>query len=193
MERDTQANGSATREMGMVSKFGLTNHDTKDIGKTIKRMGRAHCIMQMATFILGIGRMIKLMAGESTHMTMEQRMRVNGKKTNKMAKVLKHGLMVLSILASIKMVKNMEKEFFILQIEVCMKDPFLRMRFLVKVFIHGMMAKNMRVNGNKTKWTAREGLNGQMVKNMKVILKMINAMAKGSFDGKMAKFIKALG
>lgn len=127
----------------------------KVIGKMIKRMEKEHYIMQMAMFTQVIGKTTKPMAGVSILMTMERLMKVNGKKISKMVKVQKPGQMGQSILASIKMGKSTGKGFFILQIEVFMKDPSLRMKFQEKEYTHGMMAKNTKANGSKTKWMVK--------------------------------------
>ena len=156
MERGTQANGLATKETDMEFKFGLINLGMKVIGKMIKRMVKGHCITLMVMFILEIGKMIKLMAGVSILMTMEQLMKANGKKINKMEKVQKLGQTGQSILANIKMAKSMERGFFILQIEVFMKDHSLRMKFQEREYTHGMMVKSTKANGSKTKWTEKD-------------------------------------
>ncbi len=49
--------------------------------------------MQMEMFMMETGKTTKLTDSEFIHIWMEQGMKVNGRKTNNMVKVLKHGTM----------------------------------------------------------------------------------------------------
>lgn len=91
------------------------------------------------------------------------------------------------------MVRNTGKGSFILLIEVFMRESSLKTKFLVMVFILGMMGRNIRAIGNRTKWMEKEYLNGLMARNMREISRMINVMGLENFDGKMEKYIKGLG
>jgi hypothetical protein len=79
----------------------------KGNGLTGRRMEKGSLFMLMEIYMMGNGKMIKPMDMESIHIVTEQNMKGSGKMTHRMVKVQKHGLMVVSIVESIEMVRNM--------------------------------------------------------------------------------------
>lgn len=142
----------------------------KGIGEMIKLMAKGPCIMQMEMFTKGNGKMTRLTDGASTRMIMVRLMKEIGKKINKMDEVLKPGQTVLSMLASIEMGRNMEREYFTLQIKVCTKVSLRKTKYQDKEYTHGMMERNTRELGRTIKWMGEEFLPGQMGSDMKVNL-----------------------
>ena len=83
----------------------------RDSGKMTKQTAREGLFMQMEMFTRVIGRMIRLKGMVNTLMQMGQNTTVIGKKTNSTVKVMRLGLMVLFIMATIKRDRKMEKVF----------------------------------------------------------------------------------
>ena len=94
-------------------------------------------------------------------------MRDIGKKISSMGMGKKYGLMVHSLKAIILMVKNKGKERLLGQMEVHIKEIFMKIIFMEEVYIAGLMAECIMGLGNVIKCMDMVYLLGQMVENMK--------------------------
>ena len=83
------------------------------IGNMIERMEEEDLFMQMEMCIKENGWMIKHMDMESTHIMMELCIKVSGRTINSMDMEFKFGLIMLSMLGTIYLEKNMGKESLI--------------------------------------------------------------------------------
>ena len=110
--RDTLVTGThRIRNQVKESNSGSMALYTKVIGMKIKPMAEADLSMPMVTFMMEIGRTIKLMALELITTLTVPSTRVSGLKTNNMARVKRSGLMALSTKEPTRMVKSMVKAF----------------------------------------------------------------------------------
>ena len=99
---------------------------------------------------------------------MENYLKGNGLKINKLALVLKRGKTVLVTKENINKDRKADKEYLNGRMDVYIKDNFLTIICMAKVYISGLMEDLMKVNGRIIKWMAKEYLNGQMVENISV-------------------------
>ena len=70
MEPNTQVNGWALKDTGMVFRYGLTTQGTKVAGETIRQTEKESFIMQMEMSMMEIGKMTKLTVKVNTLMQM---------------------------------------------------------------------------------------------------------------------------
>ena len=87
---------------------------------------------------------------------------------NKTDSVKNHGLMVQFIRESIRMVKNMEKDFSFGEMIVAMKAIFVRTTFTEKENTAGRMAEFMKASGSITKCKVMEFSPGLMAESTRV-------------------------
>ena len=79
---------------------------------------------------------------------------------------LKHIKTVLVTKDNINKGKKMDKEHSIGLTDLYIKDNFLTIICMAKVYISGLMVDLMMVNGTIIRWTVKEYLNGLMVENI---------------------------
>lgn len=109
MEQGIQGSGEMRSERDLEFKYGLMGLSMRETGRMIKLMARESSIMPMETFMMGNGETIKLMEKEPIHMLMELLIKVIGLMTNKTAMELRHGLMELDMRVTTKKERNMAK------------------------------------------------------------------------------------
>lgn len=139
-----------------------------EIGATVKLMVKVSFCMRMVMFLKAILNKTKLMGMVFTHIKMDRDTRVTGQKTcNKERewKYCKMGLLILVIL---------EEE-----------------RNLVMVFISGLMARAMKVNGQTIRLKAKEPTNGQTAANTSASGNATNFTAQAITPGLMDVATKA--
>lgn len=107
--------------------------------------------MQMAIFMRGTGKVIKLMELVLTDMQMEQLTMESGKKINNMEKVLKTGLMEQNMMDNIETEKSMIEVCFHLRMEVFMKVIFKVTRYLAMENMYGQMENHLMAVGKEIK------------------------------------------
>jgi hypothetical protein len=83
---------------------------------------------------------------------MEQGMRDTGKRTNSMGRDLRLGLMVQATKVLISMVKNMDKDDSLGQMDPLTKVNLLTTILKVKAFITGVINELTQVIGKTTRW-----------------------------------------
>lgn len=110
MEQGIQGNGEMRSERDLEFKYGWMGLSMKETGRMIKLMARESSIMRMETFMMGSGETIKLMEKEPIHMPMERLIKVTGLMTNKMDTELRHGQMEPDMRAITKKEKSMGRE-----------------------------------------------------------------------------------
>lgn len=103
--------------------------------------------MQMVTFIMDTGKMIKHMGLESILTQMGQDMKVIGLMINNMVKVKKNGLMEQNMKEIINSERKMDLEGFCGQISLFMREILLIIIYMDMENINGLMAVNLQVNG----------------------------------------------
>lgn len=74
-----------------------------------------------------------------------------------------------------------------------MKENSLKMKYQVKEYTHGMMARNTKASGNRTKWTVEGYWSGLITRDMKEILRTTRGTALASSNGKTVKSIQDRG
>jgi len=112
---------------------------------------------------------------------------------NRMAEAMKYGLMVPYIKVSIKMPKNMAKEYSTSVTIASTKDSLITMIFMVMANMFGQMVGVTKENGRETKYTAKALLTGMMVEFMKESTSMIKNMVSVSSNGLMEGNILDIG
>jgi len=75
-----------------VCRFGLTEANMKDIGKTIRPTVVEDCFTLTVMFLRDVGSMTKLKVGDGMYIKMAPNMMANGKTTNNMVEAKKSGL-----------------------------------------------------------------------------------------------------
>ena len=95
---NTKANGTCTptNVMDVVTKSGAMGRSTKVTGRLIRLTVEEGLFMQMEIFMMGIGKMIRLMGLESTLTLMVPNTKESGSTTNNTDKAKKNGLMAPS-------------------------------------------------------------------------------------------------
>lgn len=93
-------------------------------------------------------------------------MRDTGKRTNSMGRDLRLGLMVQATKVLISMVKNMDKDDSLGQMDPLTKVNLLTTILKVKAFITGVINEPTQVIGKTTRWRVLENLSGQTVGNI---------------------------
>ena len=112
------------------------------------------------------GRMIRQMGKEFIYIWMGQSTVGNGKRISNMGMGKKRGLMVLSMKVIINMGRSMGLVHLNGQIRACMWESSITIIFREKEYIPGVMAENMKENGNQIKCMVRELLDGKMEEGM---------------------------
>lgn len=97
-------------EMVMGFKVGMMGLDTKELGKTIKRMGLGNCIMLTEIYTKENGWMIRLMDRGFILGCMARHTMEIGRMTDSMDLEKKNGLMELSLKDTILRGRSMGKE-----------------------------------------------------------------------------------
>ena len=108
--------------------------------------------MPMVMFMMDIGSTIKLMVLECTAISMEQSMRVNGKKINNTVMVLKLGLMALDIKENTSKARNMVKANSHGLMEAHLLDSSLITISKDRVSTIGPMEENSTDLGKTIRW-----------------------------------------
>lgn len=107
------------------------------------------------------------MGKENIFITMGLNMLDNGRMTNSMGLVRRHGRMELTMRVSMRKEKNMEKANLYLQTGPCMKGSLITMTFTVLEFISGQIIEGMMESGKETKCMAVVKLHGRMEGHMR--------------------------
>jgi len=89
-------------------------------------------------------------------------MKGNGKKTDKMEMVLRHGLTVHDMKVNTDKVKSMVKVTLFGQMDLDTMENSLTTTFREQEFMSGLMADDSKGLGKTTKWTEKEFLTGQI-------------------------------
>ena len=110
MVQSTQENGGVVLKMALEYKSGQTAQSMKENGNLILLMALEFLSMLTATATKETGSMVKLMVGDSILTQMGHFITENGRKTYRMAKALRNGLMVPSTRVSMQKGKNVAKE-----------------------------------------------------------------------------------
>lgn len=124
---------------------------------------------------------------------MEQNIRENGEKTNKMDMEKKPGQMKLFLKVNIKMERKTEKECFIGKMIAVMKEISKIIIFMEMENIFGKMVAFTKANGRITKCKGRGFLHGQMAEDMKDSMLMIKRKDLVHFFFEMVGFMKGNG
>lgn len=111
----------------------------KAIGKGINVVATVGLFMLMEMFMMVIGKMIKLMVKEFTFISTEQNTKENGKRTHNTGMEWKNGLMNLTLKVITKMERKMKKESLVGLTDHIMKVISMKIIFMEKVFIIGVM------------------------------------------------------
>ena len=110
MEQSIKDNGKTISVMATEFNYGQTVPNTKECGKTTKRMEKAHSNLFRDTGMKEIGREIRHMVSENIFMIMELVMKALGRMISNTAWALNFGTIILSTQDSITKAKNREKE-----------------------------------------------------------------------------------
>jgi hypothetical protein len=156
MELSTLGSGLTAAETVLEFKFGLTGRDMKVIGKMIRPMGRASCIMRMVMSMKVGGRMIELMVWAATFMQMELLIKETGKTTNNMERVWKLGQMEPVTKANTWMAKKKASAHFSFLMVHSIQESSGGMKLMGRGYIGGLMERSMMENGRQIRCTAME-------------------------------------
>ena len=110
--------------------------------------------------------MTKLMEEEYTSTWMELSIRESGEKTSSMGMGLKHGQMVLGTMGITNMGRNMEQGLLSGLTTHNTLESFITIIFMGRECILGVMAGNMKENGEIIKCMEKEPSHGQMEGSM---------------------------
>lgn len=137
--------------------------------------------------------MIELL--EKAHITLHagRNIRVSGNKTSSMVMVRKTGQMRQSIKDSIKMERNMGRDFFCGRMIALMKANFSRIIFMVLVNMSGKMDAFTKDNGKTIKCKAKEYLLGLMDGSMRENIKTIKSKDSEFSHLEMEEYTKVSG
>ena len=124
-------------------------------------------------YTLACGKTIKLMAMDHTSMGTGTSMKVCGRTICSMVRELRFGLMVLCTRVNTKRVKNTARASLFGEIRAALRVNSLKMIYMDKGNILGVMGGCIVVNGNTQKCKAEVYFHGQMEENMLVITRMI--------------------
>ena len=120
-------------------------------------------------------------------------MKGNGKKTDKMEMVLRHGLTVHDMKVNTDKVKSMVKVTLFGQMDLDTMENSLTTTFREQEFMSGLMADDSKGLGKTTKWTEKEFLTGQIKGGMQENIKTIKKKATVTSLGQTDDNIKAVG
>ena len=160
-------NGLEVSKTAKGFKFGLMDLFMRATGNKIKPMDVGDSSMLMAMFTTEIGRMIKHMVMEDIITLMELNMKEIGSKINSMATVRKFGQIMPSMKVSTMTERNTDKVSLTGQMGQPILAILLTTISMVMVYIPGLMAVNIQVNGISTKCTAQEYSRGPTVESTK--------------------------
>jgi hypothetical protein len=133
--------------MAMESNYGLMVLVMKDNGMRIKLTVEAYFIMLMEIFLMVNGRMIKQMVLELIIMRTAVNMKGIGLMIYKMARVKKLGKINQLMKATIRKVKNMDKEGICGAMVVFIMETGLIIKFKDLVVIVGLMVESTKAIG----------------------------------------------
>jgi hypothetical protein len=128
--------------------------------------------------------MIKPMAMDPIHIPMVQDMKAIGKKINKTGLVKKLGQILPAMRVSISRGRNLVMENLNGQMARNIKVSFMRIISMAKVPIFGEIRENLLEIGNIIKWMVKVFLSGLMEGNIKDSIGMIKKMDMGFLNGK---------
>jgi hypothetical protein len=86
---------------------------------------------------------------------------------------------------NIKMGRKMELENSIGQMALNIMENSLKIIFMEKDYIHGMIKEYMKVDGNTTKWKVKDNSYGLMEGSIMVNIKKIRKMDTEFLNGKL--------
>lgn len=109
MELGIQGNGEMRSERDLEFKYGLMGRSMKETGRMIKLMAKESSTMLMEMFMMESGETIRRMEKEPIHMQMELLIKVIGLMTNRTVMGLRPGLMEPDTKGTTKKVRNMGK------------------------------------------------------------------------------------
>jgi len=168
---DTTENGFQGKisELEKENKFGQMVRCMKGGGRITKPMVWEDLSMLMVMFMMEIGLMIRHTDLGCTVILMEQSTRANGKKTNNMAMVLKHGQMVQDMKENMFKERNTEKANLLGLMEALSLDNLLITILKDKVNTTGLTEENSMDHGKTIKWKEVESSPGLMAEDTKEI------------------------
>jgi hypothetical protein len=182
-ELSSQANGKATLDTVMESRYGQMVQNTKANGKTTKLTASELSGTYTETNTKVSGREIRLMDMEPILIAMVLPIRATGETICNMARVSNTGMTIPSTMVSTSREKNTIKELTHGKMDPSIKDSGLKIGFMEGENTPGMMADNMTENGEITIWTDMVFTLGKMEGNMKANIKRIRNMEMESTHG----------
>lgn len=217
MVSNIKVNGWDQIGMAMEFNIGLMELNITDVGKKIKLVEKENLSMLMEIFMRVSGKMIRLLALESTYI---QSHRLNMKDTGKMIQCTvqesKSTQTVINMKECLNKVNDVGKEHTTFQMAKFTKVNGTTEKLKALEYVNGLMEKLMKVIGliiRKMEWVFSNGLMGvnivdtiemiknmvkvhmfgQMVENISVNGKMINVMEKVNMSLVKNKVKKASG
>lgn len=217
MVSNIKVNGWDQIGMAMEFNIGLMELNITDVGKKIKLVEKESLSMLMEIFMRVSGKMIRLLALESTYI---QSHRLNMKDTGKMIQCTvqesKSTQTVINMKECLNKVNDVGKEHTTFQMAKFTKVNGTTEKLKALEYVNGLMEKLMKVIGliiRKMEWVFSNGLMGvnivdtiemiknmvkvhmfgQMVENISVNGKMINVMEKVNMSLVKNKVKKASG
>lgn len=149
----------------MAPRCGRMVASMRESGKLIRLMASEGSFMRMAMFIMATGSMMKLMDLAPLSEDRFLNIPVFGRKTSKMDLELKIGLMELSSMAHIVMVKRMELASSNGAMVPVTSVISSTTTFMARVPMPGVMSVNTRGSGSTTKCMVSALSGGRMVVN----------------------------
>src|ERR1700685_90018 len=112
--------------------------------------------MQMVMSTMDNGKMIRRMEWDTICMQMVLPIMVSGRMTSNMVRELRLGQMEQGMKVLITRERSMEKELFVLLMEVYILVTFSTMKYLGEANMFGQMVNHMKANGRKIKCMVME-------------------------------------
>ena len=177
------ANGSVDSEMGMVFKNGQMVPNTRVNGKTTELTEKENSYILTETYTMESGSTIKQTATVSIIISTAPCTRATGEMISSMVKEKNHGLMALFMRDTTWLAKSMEWVFIAGMTAANIQVNGMRIKSRDSELIVGWMDVNIKVNGSTIIWMEWESTPGLMVDATWVSTKTTKNMDTASISG----------